>query len=160
LSDSQDRCRSAFLERCLKASSSELDEFFNELSQFLNNSCDDYLPKLQTFTSYLYDEYSRTIRRLYLTSHFINFISMLITSVVIKNIGNSDNQKFVKFLDDCVKLLWRAQNDRATFLINNKRNNILSRTMSRLFDAILDADGVFGVLVSETLGRHCIKRVL
>ncbi|CAG8547507.1 18433_t:CDS:10 [Acaulospora morrowiae] len=160
LSDSQNRCRSAFLERCLKASSSELEEFFNELSQSLNNSCDDYLAKLQTFASYLYDEYSRTIRRLNLTPDFINFISMLITYVIIENLGHSDNQKFVKFLDDCVELLWRAQNDRLIDSTNNKGNNLLLQAMSRLFNAILDADGVFGVLVSETPGRHCIKRVL
>ncbi|CAG8439004.1 8533_t:CDS:10 [Acaulospora morrowiae] len=63
-------------------------------------------------------------------------------------------------LNDCVELLWRAQSDRLSISKNNKEKGLLFQTIKCLFNAIIEVDGVFGVLVSEAPGKRCIKRVL
>src|SRR5688572_21426057 len=85
--------RNALLERCLKASGKELKEFLDELSQLLRDSPNVYLPTLQTFILHLRDEYSRsrtTRRRNLQNTALPNFVSMLITVVIMQNLLHSD----------------------------------------------------------------------
>jgi hypothetical protein len=77
------------------------------------------------------------------------FTLMLVTNVITNNLQNSDIPGFGEILHNCIELLWR---------IGNKDNNKL--TIKHIFNAILDADGVFGVLISETYGHRCLKRIL
>jgi len=75
---------------------------------------------------------------------------MLITDVMMENLHNSDIPGFGELLHDCIELLWWTGN-------NNKDNKL---TTKHVFCTILDADGVLGVLISETYGHRCFKRIL
>ncbi|CAG8510853.1 7653_t:CDS:10 [Acaulospora colombiana] len=73
----------------------------------------------------------------------------------MQNLHQCDNPEFGEFLNDCTELLWRAQNDKP----GNKENELLQQ-MKHMFNSIMDADGIFGVLISKAPGRRCIRRVL
>jgi hypothetical protein len=135
------------LERCLNASKSDMDEFLDELSR----SFDTYLSILQTFIFHLCNKYLRTTPRFNLkrwNTSLDKFASMLITDVIVKNLHNSDIPGFGELLHNCIELLWWT---------DNKDNRL---TTKHVFSAILDTNGVFGVLISENYGRRCLKRIL
>src|SRR5947207_2433006 len=104
LQNNDKKTRNALLKRCLNASRSELEEFLKELSQLLCHSPDIYLPTLTTFISHVRDE------SLCVTPHqatsLPNFISILITVVIVQNLHYSDIPSFGKLLSNCVELLW------------------------------------------------------
>ncbi|RIA95504.1 hypothetical protein C1645_480447 [Glomus cerebriforme] len=153
--------QNVLLERCIKTSSSELKEFFEELSQLLRDSPNDYLPILQTFITFLRDDSSRVIRRRNLKfSGLLDFYSKLITIVIMQNLGLSDIPGFGDLLYDSVELLWKYLDKKSASSISNKGNNNIKLTTKHLFTAILNAKGVLEVLISETPGRHCLKRIL
>jgi hypothetical protein len=154
--------KNALTERCLKPSGSELKEFLDELSQLLRDSPDNYLPRLQTFITHL-REYFSTARRRNLRNAaqgLANFVSMLITVVIIKNLLYSDIPNFGELIYDCVELLWQCRDDKPSSSTGNKINGQIKSTTKRLFTEILKTEGAFGVLISEAPGRLCIKRVL
>ncbi|CAB5211870.1 unnamed protein product [Rhizophagus irregularis] len=139
--------RDILLERCLNASESDMDEFLDELSR----SFDTYLSTLQTFIFNLCNKNLRATPNFSLNrwNNSLNkFSSMLINDVVMKNLQNSDVPGFRELLHNCIELLWRT---------DNKDNRL---TTKHVFSAILDANEVFGVLITETYGHHCIKRIL
>jgi hypothetical protein len=139
--------RYILLERCLTAPILDLDKFLDKLSR----SFGTYLPTLQAFIFHLYNKYLRTTPKLNYTNTLLDeFALMLITDVISNNLQNSDIPGFGEFLNNCIELLlWTG---------NNKDYNILA--IKHTFSAILDADGVFGVLISETYGHRCLKRIL
>ncbi|CAB4422241.1 unnamed protein product [Rhizophagus irregularis] len=142
--DSWDRY--VLLERCLTAPKLDLDKFLDELSR----SFGTYIPTLQTFILHLYNKYLRVTPNLNLMNTPLDkFTSMLITDVITNNLQNSDIPGFGEFLHNCIELLWWN---------GSKENSML--TVKHIFNAILDADGVFGVLISENYGRRCLKRIL
>ncbi|CAB4422233.1 unnamed protein product [Rhizophagus irregularis] len=139
--------RDILLERCLNASEMDMDEFLDELSR----SFDTYLSTLQTFIFNLCNKNLRATPNFSLNrwNNSLNkFSSMLINDVVMKNLQNSDVPGFRELLHNCIELLWRT---------DNKDNRL---TTKHVFSAILDANEVFGVLITETYGHHCIKRIL
>lgn len=149
LSDSQNNDgwdRYILLERCLTVPKSDLDKLLDELSR----SFGIYLPILQTFILHIYNEYLRATPTLNLMNTPLDkFASMLITDVITKNLQNSDFPGFGEILHNCIELLWWN---------GDKDNNML--TVNHIFSAILDIDGVFGVLISENYGHRCLKRIL
>jgi hypothetical protein len=153
--------QNALLERCFKASKWELTEFLDELSQFLLDSPDIYLPTLQIFTSHLRDESTRIIRRRNLQNTvLLDLYSKLITIVIMKNLHHSDIPSFREILRDCIELLWRCLDNKPASSVSNKNNSQIKMTTKRLFSAILNAKGVLEVLISESSGRHSLKRIL
>ncbi|CAB4428030.1 unnamed protein product [Rhizophagus irregularis] len=153
--------QNALLERCIKASGSELKEFLDELSQLLCESPNIYLPVLQLFISHLRDESSRIIRRRNLQNTvLLDFFSMLITIVIMNNLHHSDILGFREILRECIELLWKCLDDKPSSSVSNKNNNQIKMTTKRLFSAILNAKGVLEVLLSESSGRYCLKRIL
>src|ERR1044072_3584039 len=105
------RKQNALLEQCLNASKSDLEE----LSKLLRSSPEDYLPIVKTFVSHLYNEKSRATPRIKKQSaELLNFTSLLITIIIIKNLHHSDIPGFEELLHNCIELLW---------LDNNKDNN-------------------------------------
>ncbi|CAG8602771.1 13353_t:CDS:2 [Rhizophagus irregularis] len=134
------------LERCLTAPKLDLDKFLGELS----HSFDTYIPTLQIFILHLYNKYLRVTLSLNLMNTSLDkFISMLLTDVIANNLQNSDIPGFGEFFHNCIELLWWN---------SNKDNNML--TVKHILSTILDADGVFGVLISENYGHRCLKRIL
>ncbi|PKK63431.1 hypothetical protein RhiirC2_855013 [Rhizophagus irregularis] len=134
------------LERCLTAPKLDLDKFLGELS----HSFDTYIPTLQIFILHLYNKYLRVTLNLNLMNTSLDkFISMLLTDVIANNLQNSDIPGFGEFFHNCIELLWWN---------SNKDNNML--TVKHILSTILDADGVFGVLISENYGHRCLKRIL
>lgn len=156
------RLQNALLERCFKASGSDLKEFLDELSQLLHESPHIYLSALQIFISHLRDESLRVIRRRNLQNTvLLDLFSKLITIVIIMNLHHSDIPSFREILLDCVELLWRCFDNRpASSPVSNKNNNQIKMTTKRLFSAILNEKGVLEVLISESSGRYCLKRIL
>lgn len=139
--------RDILLERCLNASESDMDEFLDELSR----SFDTYLSTLQSFMFHLCNKNLRATPNFNLkrwNTSLNKFASMLITDVVMKNLPNSDIPGFVELLHNCIELLWRT---------DNKDNKL---TTKHIFSAILDANEVLGVMITETYGHRCIKRIL
>ncbi|CAB4376716.1 unnamed protein product [Rhizophagus irregularis] len=139
--------RYVLLERCLTAQKLDLDKFLDELSRSFGTY---FIPTLQTFILYIYNKYLRVTPNLKLMNTPLDkFTSMLITDVITNNLQNSDIPGFGEFLHNCIELLWWN---------GSKDNNML--TVNHIFNAILDADGVFGVLISENYGRRCLRRIL
>ncbi|RIA86623.1 hypothetical protein C1645_325835 [Glomus cerebriforme] len=146
---------------CLNAPRSELEKFFDELSQLLDYTPETYLPTLQTFISHIYDKNSGAILNINLRARWNttlpDFISLFITNVIIKNLHHSDIPSFGELLHNCIELLWRANKT------DNKYNNkpkLAFETIKFVFCTILDTDNVLEVLVSGPSGHHCINRIL
>jgi hypothetical protein len=126
--------QNALLKQCLNASKSDLEELSNILP-------DTYLPTLQTFISLLCNENSRErIKKQNTALH--NFISLLITTIIIKNLNHSDISDFVELLHNCIVLLQLAD---------------LNQTIKDVFSEILNTDGALGVLISNASGCYCLK---
>ncbi|CAI2165417.1 2316_t:CDS:1 [Funneliformis geosporum] len=155
------RIYNALLERCLNTSISDLEKFNNKLSQLLRDFPDIYIPTLQTLISYLCDESSRkktlrqSLRERWNTA-ISNFISSLITAVIMQNLDHSDFPGFGELLHDCIELIWKVQN---VTLTSHKGYNLAFQTTKSFFNAILNA-GVLGILITDPSGRRCIKRIL
>ncbi|CAG8557498.1 4389_t:CDS:2 [Acaulospora colombiana] len=137
--DNDGKARDTLFGGCLKASTRELYDFFNELSDLLPHSLDTRLPALIDYLSYLCNR----------TASTSDFASILINTVIVRNLRYFDTSDFGELLYYCIELLWRTCDKK-----------IAIQVTSRLFGAILDAHGVIGILVSEAFGRHCLKRVL
>ncbi|RIA97777.1 hypothetical protein C1645_228267 [Glomus cerebriforme] len=141
----------ALLEHCLGASESDLDEFLEDISSSLIT----YLPTLQIFISHLYKKFLKASPSLNLQARWKTsldkFVSLLITIVITNNLHNSDIPDFGELFHNCIELLWWAG--------NKDNNNRLKLIFQSVFSAILNADGVLGVLVSGIHGR-CLKRIL
>ncbi|CAG8476933.1 5442_t:CDS:10 [Acaulospora colombiana] len=136
--DNDGKARDALFDGCLNASTRELDDFFNELSDLLPHSLDTYLPALINYLSYPRNRSSTS-----------DFASILINVVIARNLRYFDTSGFGELLYYCIELLWQTCDKK-----------IAVQAINRLFDAILDAHGVFGILISEAFGHHCLKRVL
>ncbi|CAG8450090.1 7512_t:CDS:10 [Dentiscutata heterogama] len=134
--------RDVLLARCLNASSQELKEFFDELLELLYQYPDIYIPALKTYLSYLYELSS-------CNSVHSNFVSMLITNVMISNLHYSGTPEFEELFRLCIEILWEVSNNKTAI-----------QTTERVFSEILDAHGVFGVWISGRPGCYCIKRIL
>ncbi|CAG8534857.1 6439_t:CDS:2, partial [Racocetra persica] len=132
------------LTRCLNASSQELKEFFDELSELLCQYPDIYIPTLEAYLSYLYKKYSCNS-----DSRLSNFTSMLITITMVGNLRYSDILQFRELFRLCVELLWKISDNKTAIWITE-----------RVFNEILDAHGVFGIWISDKSGLHFIKRIL
>jgi len=137
------------LKRCLNSSESDLDEFFNKLSR----SFDVYLTKLQAFISHLRNRYLQVAPNNKITL-FNKFISSLITVVIMKNLQKCDIFGFGELLHNCIELLWWAGNKD-----NNKPDSVF-QIIKNTFSAIMNADGVLEILISEVYGFRCLKRIL
>src|SRR5438045_1284436 len=81
-SHTNNRKRNALSEQCLNASTSDLEE----LSQLLSNSPDTYLPILQTFISHLCNNPRATHKQNTLS----DFTLLIFTIIITKNIHHSD----------------------------------------------------------------------
>ncbi|CAG8480420.1 12096_t:CDS:10 [Ambispora gerdemannii] len=130
------------MERCHAASSYELEDFVNELSELLCNSFELYIPTLKTFLSQLLEEYPRRNTALQ------KFSSLLTDRIIIQNLHQCDILGFGEIFDHCFELLMRVQNDKIAIQI----------TKDALIK-ILDSDSVLGVLISGSHGRHCLQRI-
>ncbi|CAG8553834.1 5171_t:CDS:10 [Ambispora gerdemannii] len=138
------------MKRCHTASNCELEDFVNELSELLCNSFESHIPTLKAFLSQLLEKYSK--RPTLLTRYnavFQNFPSLLTNCIIMQNLHQCDFPGFREIFDYCFELLWRAQN-----------NKIAIQTTKDILIKILDSDGVLGVLISGSHGRHCLKRIL
>ncbi|CAB4422205.1 unnamed protein product [Rhizophagus irregularis] len=134
--------------QCLYASDSDLDEFLVKLSV----SFDIYIPKLQTFTSYLCDKYLQVapnIKNILLA----RFISRLITDVIQENPQKSDTFGFSELLHNSIELLWWASGK------ENKKTNPYFKIIISIFSTIMEVN-ILEVLISETYGFRCLKRIL
>ncbi|GBB94135.1 hypothetical protein RclHR1_00230013 [Rhizophagus clarus] len=150
-SDDDEKKLNDLLKRCLNESNSDLNEFIIKLS----NSFDNYLPKLQTFTSYLCNKYLQFSPNAKLERNILlaKFISRLITNVIKENLQKFDLLGFSELLHNCVELLWWAG-----IKENNKPNSIIN-TIKIIFSAIMGAN-ILDVLISEIYGYYCLKRLL
>lgn len=134
--------------QCLYASDSDLDEFLVKLSVSFNI----YIPKLQTFTSYLCDKYLQVapnIKNILLA----RFISRLITDVIQENLQKSDTFGFSELLHNSIELLWWAGGK------ENKKTNPYFRIIISIFSTIMKVN-ILEVLISEIYGFRCLKRIL
>ncbi|CAG8520792.1 11613_t:CDS:10, partial [Gigaspora margarita] len=131
----------ALLRQCLNGKL-EMKKLFNELSRLLQNSPNAYLTTIKTLASCLNDISSRN-------PLYSNFVSLLITIVIMQNLHHSDITGFGELLSSCIELLWRSQ-DRSLSILTTKR----------VFHAIMDVEGVLGVLISEAPSHHCLERIL
>lgn len=134
--------------QCLYASDSDLDEFLVKLSV----SFDIYIPKLQTFTSYLCDKYLQVapnIKNILLA----RFISRLITDVIQENLQKSDTFGFSELLHNSIELLWWAGGK------ENKKTNPYFKIIISIFSTIMEVN-ILEVLISEIYGFRCLKRIL
>ncbi|KAF0550861.1 p-loop containing nucleoside triphosphate hydrolase protein [Gigaspora margarita] len=141
LENNDKETRDILLMRCLNASSLELKEFFDELSDLISQYPDIYMTALKTFLSYIYEQSS-------FNNVLSNFVSMLITIVMISNLHYSDIPEFKELFHLCIEILWKVSDDKTAI-----------QTTERVFSEILDAYGVFNVWISDRSGRHCIKRI-
>jgi hypothetical protein len=160
LTDSQhdnEKKRDALLERCLNASKLELEEFLHDLSQLLGEFPSTYLPTLKTFTLHLYKATPKLNLYSRWNTSLPHFISQIIIIVILNNLNHSNISGFGELFHNYIKLLWLTDKPVGKD-INNKQ--LAFYTMDRIFSEILDADGVFEVLVSGASGRRCFKSIL
>ncbi|CAG8616353.1 9660_t:CDS:10, partial [Ambispora leptoticha] len=150
-SENDEKKLHALIKRCHTASSRELKDFVDELSELLCNSFDSYIPTLKTFLSQLLEEYSKRhiLLSKYNNTALQNFPSLLTDCIIVQNLPQCDLSGFGEIFDCCFELLWRAQN-----------NKIAIRMTKDFLIKILDWDGVLGILVSGSHGRNCLKRIL
>ncbi|CAG8473742.1 16950_t:CDS:10 [Dentiscutata heterogama] len=129
-----------FLRQCLERTELEQEKILNELSKCLCDSPNDYLPLLETLVSCLHSR----------NPQHLNFVSLLILIVIVPNLQyHSDILSFGVLLSRCIELLWNTQDI-----------PLVISTTKRLFSAIVDINGVLGVLISELPGNRCLKRIL
>ncbi|CAG8532736.1 4901_t:CDS:10 [Ambispora leptoticha] len=147
-SENDDEKLHILVKRCCTASSSELEDFINELSELSCYSFELYIPFLKAFLSQLLKYSKRPTLLTKYTSAFQKFPSLLIKYVVMQNLHQCDIPGFGELFDHCLELLWQAQ------------NKITIQTTKDILDKILDSDSILRVLVSRSHGRHCLKRVM
>ncbi|CAG8673474.1 14520_t:CDS:2, partial [Ambispora leptoticha] len=147
-SENDEKKLHVLMKRCCTASSNELEDFINELSELSCCSFELYIPILNAFLSQLL-EYSRgsTLLTKY-TTVFQKFPSLLINHVIMQNFHQCDIPGFGELFDHCLELLWY------------QNNKITIQTTKDILDKILDSDSILRVLVSGSHGRHCLKRVI
>ncbi|CAG8552607.1 4844_t:CDS:10 [Diversispora eburnea] len=133
------------LKKCCNASKLELAKFINDLSLSLRQSPDEYITAMQIFIWHLKDDSLQNLNR-----WLPNFVSNLITEVILPNLDYSDFLSFRELLRNCVELLWWA----------DLNKELATQTIKNIFSAILRTKYILEILVSETSSYYFFKLIL
>ncbi|RHZ77053.1 hypothetical protein Glove_186g78 [Diversispora epigaea] len=143
--DNNERILNTILKKCCNAQKLELAKFIDDLSLSLRQSPNEYITAMQVFIWHLNDNSSHSLNK-----WLPDFVSRLITDVILPNLNYSDFLGFRELLHNCVELLWWA----------DLNKELATQTIKNIFSEILKTNYILEILLSETSSYYFFKRIL